>query len=656
MAGKLTDLGFKYSARGEISDTYQWSPHSGAGNYVHFNATYWQNGLLDAFSSNLSGLPTLTTTPDGEGRIYSMAASSGQSPVSAVAYDGSSNATRVNYGSNGGADHDTFSFDPNTERPTGYAINVNSLSYNATITNNTNGTVGGLNITDGFFSGDTQTCAYVYDDLNRLLTNNCGSVWGASYTYDSFGNISKGTYGSDPGTSFLPTFNLSTNRFATIPSGTLSYDADGNLTSDGTYTYGWDAEGNLITVSGVTGTFDALGRRLEVDNSGTYEQMMYPPFAPTYQMALAEGLTAEGIRMPLPGGGEAIFNSTGLSNYRHPNWQRSQVVLSWPSGSPNPNVGGAFTPFGEKYAIYPGGFNGFFAGMLGIADEGPIQYAYQATARLMQQEAGRWVSPDPAGLGAVDFSNPQSWNRYSYALNNPLNFMDPSGLCTEEVNGDYYSNGDSECPATPAPAPLDIGYTIYATAYDFYDSSITGLWLFLDTFASLGGFPGLGFSPALGATGSAGPGSCSANVSSFVTSNLPAAQTLAASLKNGVTPAEVLAVAGNETGFGGGFAKYGNYFGLHGSGPSGTYYTTQNHTPVAMFPVINGFLLSGQAFVNNVSPFMTPGLGANPLAFFTVLNKHGYATGNSGYPAYMVRTGKSRGPYTQVIACMGGHS
>ena len=123
-----------------------------------------------------------------------------------------------------------------------------------------------------------------------------------------------------------------------------------------------------------------------------------------------------------------------------------------------------------------------------------------------------------------------------------------------------------------------------------------------------------------------------------------------------MTPAEVLAVAGNETGFGGGFAKYGNYFGLHGSGPSGTYYTTQNHTPVAMFPVINGFLLSGQAFVNNVSPFMTPGLGANPLAFFTVLNKHGYATGNSGYPAYMVRTGKSRGPYTQVIACMGGHS
>ena len=200
------------------------------------------------------------------------------------------------------------------------------------------------------------------------------------------------------------------------------------MTSDGTYTYGWHAEGNLITVSGVTGTFDALGRRLEVDISGTYEQMVYPPFAPTYQMALATGLTAAGIRMPLPGGGEAIFNSTGLAQYRHPNWQGSQVVLSWPSGSPNPNVGGAFTPFGEKYAIYPGGFNGFFAGMLGIADEGAIQYAYQATARLMQQEAGRWLSPDPAGLSAVDLSNPQTMNRYVYVANNPLSYTDPSGL------------------------------------------------------------------------------------------------------------------------------------------------------------------------------------------------------------------------------------
>jgi hypothetical protein len=146
-----------------------------------------------------------------------------------------------------------------------------------------------------------------------------------------------------------------------------------------------------------------------------------------------------------------------------------------------------------------------------------------------------------------------------------------------------------------------------------------------------------------------------ANVKNFVNAHLSDAQTLANSLGNGVTAPEVLAAAGNETGYGGGFARFGNFFGLHGPGPAGTYYTTQNKTPVAMFPVQNGFLLSGLVFVNNVGQYMTPGMGTNPLVFFTILNQHGYATGNSGYPAYMVATGKIRGPYTQVSACLGGH-
>ncbi len=41
---------------------------------------------------------------------------------------------------------------------------------------------------------------------------------------------------------------------------------------------------------------------------------------------------------------------------------------------------------------------------------------------------GRWMTPDPAGLAAVDPTNPQSWNRYSYVLNDPLDFVDPLGL------------------------------------------------------------------------------------------------------------------------------------------------------------------------------------------------------------------------------------
>src|SRR5277367_3224447 len=215
---------------------------------------------------------------------------------------------------------------------------------------------------------------------------------------------------------------------------------NGNLTSDGFHTYGWDADGNLITVDGNTGVFDALDRRVELAASFGNDQMVYPPFDPTFQMSLASSLSALNLRIPLPGGGQAIYNSSGLAQYRHPNWQGSQLVLSWPTTS-TPTWGSAFTPFGEKYAVYSSGFNGFFADMLGIADEGSISDAYQSTTRLYHQAQGRWVSPDKAGLAAVDPTNPQTWNRYAYVTNNPLSLMDPDGTGPNDPVEVCYSMG-----------------------------------------------------------------------------------------------------------------------------------------------------------------------------------------------------------------------
>jgi len=45
--------------------------------------------------------------------------------------------------------------------------------------------------------------------------------------------------------------------------------------------------------------------------------------------------------------------------------------------------------------------------------------------RFYPNYQGRWLSPDPLG---GDVSNPQSLNRYAYALNNPTTFTDPTGL------------------------------------------------------------------------------------------------------------------------------------------------------------------------------------------------------------------------------------
>jgi len=50
-----------------------------------------------------------------------------------------------------------------------------------------------------------------------------------------------------------------------------------------------------------------------------------------------------------------------------------------------------------------------------------------ATFRQYSSTMGRWLSPDPY-TGSYDFTNPQSFNRYSYVGNRPLSFADPLGL------------------------------------------------------------------------------------------------------------------------------------------------------------------------------------------------------------------------------------
>ena len=52
-----------------------------------------------------------------------------------------------------------------------------------------------------------------------------------------------------------------------------------------------------------------------------------------------------------------------------------------------------------------------------------------AQARYQSPVQGRFTSVDPLGASA-DILNPQSFNRYSYVLNNPVNATDPTGMMT----------------------------------------------------------------------------------------------------------------------------------------------------------------------------------------------------------------------------------
>ncbi len=48
-------------------------------------------------------------------------------------------------------------------------------------------------------------------------------------------------------------------------------------------------------------------------------------------------------------------------------------------------------------------------------------------ARYYASSMGRFMSPDPGNIG-VEIANPQTWNMYSYGLNNPLTITDPNGM------------------------------------------------------------------------------------------------------------------------------------------------------------------------------------------------------------------------------------
>jgi RHS repeat-associated protein len=90
-----------------------------------------------------------------------------------------------------------------------------------------------------------------------------------------------------------------------------------------------------------------------------------------------------------------------------------------------------------------------FAGLERDAESGTehAQFRNYASAQ------GRWLAPD-SYMGSYDLTNPQSMNRYAYALNNPTSFLDPSGLdygydcgdnCVGVVGTGDSGGGDVEC-------------------------------------------------------------------------------------------------------------------------------------------------------------------------------------------------------------------
>src|SRR5207245_1213250 len=129
---------------------------------------------------------------------------------------------------------------------------------------------------------------YAYDTLNRLTNSTATAVspgtvnHNLTYSYDRWGNVTCVTPSTGVCTVMTyPTTN-NNNRLLTIGGASVTYDAAGNLTGDGTYTYQWDAEGRLALVGGAATasfTYNALGQAVakDISNGADYREMYYDP-------------------------------------------------------------------------------------------------------------------------------------------------------------------------------------------------------------------------------------------------------------------------------------------------------------------------------------------------------------------------------------------
>ena len=92
-----------------------------------------------------------------------------------------------------------------------------------------------------------------------------------------------------------------------------------------------------------------------------------------------------------------------------------------------------YLPFGEELFTSSRGPGEGYGGSDGVRQQFTGKERDNETkldffeARYFSSTQGRFTRPDPV-LSSAQVTNPQSWNRYTYTLNNPLRFIDPSGM------------------------------------------------------------------------------------------------------------------------------------------------------------------------------------------------------------------------------------
>lgn len=198
-----------------------------------------------------------------------------------------------------------------------------------------------------------------------------------------------------------------------------SYDANGNMLTRGNQTLTWDIDNRVTSVSIAGGGTTYM----EYDYAGTRLKKNAPTGISLYPFQGYEidpsGIITKFVRI----GVENFASKRGTSKYFYHNDHLGSVNVITDINGTRCQLN-EYEPWGGVSRSEPTNpacdpthrFNG--------KELDPESGLYYYGGRYYDPEISRFISPDPF-VQSPD--NPQNLNRYSYVLNNPQNYIDPSG-------------------------------------------------------------------------------------------------------------------------------------------------------------------------------------------------------------------------------------
>lgn len=280
-------------------------------------------------------------------------------------------------------------------------------------------------ITDRAQNGLT-TRGMAYDALDRLTAAVSPQQWGnAVYAYDALDNLRIADQGARQ---YRYNYDAS-NRLANIksPTGatliTLAHDVRGNTVSKNSQAFVFDAVNRMNQVTGSqTYRYDGQGRRVQTtDSDGKTTFWIYSQSGQV--VYTSEARRSQNLAYIYLGNTQlatrAVAWGAGTATIRYQHTDSLGSIVAETDANRDIVKRNSYTPYGETFGSTLVDGIGYTGHVMDRATG--LTYMQQ---RYFDSQLGRLLSLDPLLPSSFDGRNN---NRYAYASNRPLNFVDPDG-------------------------------------------------------------------------------------------------------------------------------------------------------------------------------------------------------------------------------------